>query len=108
MTGNNPFFSFSVLYDGQPLSFGLVPEQQLGVQPYGFVDTQWVWNRNSQPGVDPLQVTSVGAGARFGWADKARLDLTLAVPLRDAGRTQSGDVRLLMSLTMRLVPWGSR
>nr|WP_310523746.1 ShlB/FhaC/HecB family hemolysin secretion/activation protein [Polymorphobacter sp.] len=88
--------------------FGLIPEQQVGVQPYGFVDTQWVWNRNTLPGIDPLQVTSVGAGARFGWADKARLDLTLAVPLRDAGRVQSGDVRLLMSLTMRLVPWGIR
>lgn len=88
--------------------FGLIPEQQVGVQPYGFVDTEWVWNRNSPAGVDPRQVTSVGGGARLGWADKARLDLTLAVPVRDAGRVRSGDVRVLMSLTMRLVPWGTR
>lgn len=94
---------------------GVSIEQQVGVQPFAFVDSQWIWNRNTPAGIDPLKVTSVGAGARFAWADKARLDLTLAVPLRDAGiaagggaRTQNGDVRLLMSLTTRLVPWGNR
>jgi hemolysin activation/secretion protein len=88
---------------------GLLAEPRIGLQPYGFVDSLWVWNRNAPPGRDPQQVTSVGGGARFGWVDRggerARLDLAVAVPLRAAGRTQSGDVRVLMSLTMRLVPW---
>ena len=88
--------------------FDILAEQQVGAQPYAFVDTEWLWNRNLPPGLDQFQVTSVGAGARVAWADKARLDLTLAVPLRDAGRVRSGDVRLLMSLTMRLLPWGTR
>ncbi len=88
--------------------FGILPEYQLGVQPYAFVDTEWVWNRGTPAGLDPLQVTSVGAGARLGWADKARLDVTVAVPVRDAGPVQSGDVRVLVSLTTRLVPWGNR
>jgi hypothetical protein len=30
------------------------------------------------------------------------------VPLRDAGPVQSGDVRVLMTLTTRLIPWGAR
>ncbi len=87
---------------------GLLSQYRVGVQPYAFVDTEWVWNRGTPAGFDPQQVTSVGAGARLGWADKARVDVSLAVPLRDAGRVQSGDVRLLVSLTTRLLPWGDR
>ena len=87
---------------------GILPEYQVGVQPYAFVDTEWVWNRGTLPGLDPLQVTSVGAGARLGWADKGRLDLTVAVPVRDPGPVQGGDVRVLVSLTTRIVPWGNR
>jgi hypothetical protein len=30
------------------------------------------------------------------------------VPVRDAGPTKSGDVRFLMSLTVRLLPWSVR
>jgi hemolysin activation/secretion protein len=97
-------FSTELRYD----QINIAPEAQIGAQPYVFVDTNWVWNRGSPPGVDPLQVVSVGAGARLGWSDKARLDLAVAVPLRDVGPTQSGDVRVLMSLTMRLVPWSLR
>jgi hemolysin activation/secretion protein len=67
-----------------------------------------VWNRNAPAGVDPQQVVSVGAGARFALADKLRLDLAVAVPLLDAGPTKSGDVRLLMSLSARLLPWNAR
>ncbi|MFZ4688375.1 MAG: ShlB/FhaC/HecB family hemolysin secretion/activation protein [Polymorphobacter sp.] len=77
-------------------------------QPYVFVDHSWVWDRNQAAGSQPAQLTSVGAGARVIWAGRARLDLALAVPLRDAGPVQSGDVRVLMSLTTRLLPWGAR
>jgi hypothetical protein len=30
------------------------------------------------------------------------------MPLRDIGPVRSGDVRFLMSLTVRLLPWGVR
>lgn len=97
-------FSTELRYD----RFGILPEFDIGAQPYVFVDTQWVWNRNSPAGTDPQQVTSVGGGARLGWSDKARLDVLVALPVRDAGPTQSGDVRFLMSLTVRLLPWSTR
>jgi hemolysin activation/secretion protein len=88
--------------------FGILPKYQVGVQPYAFVDTEWLWNRGTPSGFDPQQLTSVGAGTRISWADKARLDVTVAVPVRDVGPVQSGDVRVLVSLTTRLVPWGNR
>ncbi|MFZ4688426.1 MAG: ShlB/FhaC/HecB family hemolysin secretion/activation protein [Polymorphobacter sp.] len=97
-------FSTELRYD----RFGIFPEYEIGAQPYAFVDTEWVWNRGTPPGFDPQQVTSVGGGARIGWSDKARLDLSVAVPLRDAGPVKSGDVRFLMSLSMRLLPWSAR
>ncbi len=88
--------------------FNLVAKADIFMAPFVFVDTAWVWNRYSPAGLDPQRLTSIGAGAHLGWADKMRLDLTVAVPLRDAGLTRSGDVRLLMSLTTRFVPWSSR
>jgi hemolysin activation/secretion protein len=77
-------------------------------QPYAFLDHSWVWDRNRAAGTQPQQLTSIGAGARVIWAGRARLDFAVAVPLRDAGPVQSGDVRVLMSLTTRLLPWGAR
>jgi hemolysin activation/secretion protein len=97
-------FSTELRYD----QINIDRDMQIGAQPYVFVDSNWVWNRNSPPGVDPLQVVSIGAGARAGWSDKARLDLAVAMPLRDFGPVRSGDVRFLMSLTVRLLPWGVR
>jgi hemolysin activation/secretion protein len=86
----------------------LLPAYGIGAQPYAFVDAEWVWNRNTPAGTNPQQVTSVGAGARVGVSDKLRFDVAVAVPLKDAGATKSGDVRLLMSLTARLIPWRGR
>jgi hemolysin activation/secretion protein len=97
-------FSTELRYD----QINIDRDMQIGAQPYVFVDSNWVWNRGSPPGVDPLQVVSIGAGARAGWSDKARLDLAVAMPLRDFGPVRSGDVRFLMSLTVRLLPWGVR
>jgi hemolysin activation/secretion protein len=94
-------FSTELRYD----RITLASKYDFGAQPYAFVDTEWVWNRGSAAGIGPQQVTSVGGGARAGWSDKARLDLSVAVPLRDAGPVKSGDVRVLMSLTVRLLPW---
>ena len=98
-------FATELRYD----RLGLLGRNEIGVQPYAFLDTLWVWNRNSPAGRDPEQLASIGAGARVGWSDRARLDLTLAVPLRHAGPpgigTDAGDVRVLVSLTTRLLPW---
>jgi hemolysin activation/secretion protein len=97
-------FAAEVRYD----RIAVLPRQNIAMQPYAFVDTAWVWNRNSPAGQDPQTVTSVGGGARLAWSNRARLDLSVAVPLRDAGTVRSGDVRVLMSLTTRFVPWRTR
>lgn len=80
----------------------------IAAEPYAFIDSAWVWNRYSAPGVDPQQISSVGAGMRLTWNDRARLDLNIAVPTRSAGAIRAGDVRILLNLTTRLIPWGNR
>jgi hemolysin activation/secretion protein len=88
--------------------FRLGSSSRVSTQPYGFVDNAWVWNRYGPAGSNPQKLSSVGAGVRVALADRARLDLTLAVPTRTSGAVRAGDVRFLMSLTMRLVPWSTR
>jgi hemolysin activation/secretion protein len=79
----------------------------LVMQPFVFVDSAWVWNRNTSG--DPQKLTSVGGGVRTSFANRMRLDLTLAVPTKRAGlQAERGDTRILMSLTTRLFPWKAR
>ena len=75
------------------------------VQPYAFFDAAWVWNNDD--GLSGSQsLYSAGAGVRASYGDRARIDAVLAVPLKRAGfQTERGDVRFLISLTTRLVPW---
>jgi hemolysin activation/secretion protein len=87
----------------------------LALQPYGFVDVAWVWNKDrpafsAYPGQnDPLRLTSAGAGVRATYGDLGRLDVALAFPLEKAGLlTRKPDPRLLVSLTTRLLPWTRR
>jgi hemolysin activation/secretion protein len=73
-------------------------------QPYGFYDSARVWNRGVGGGSDTLY--SVGGGARGAISDRLNFDATLAVPLKDAGLLgQKGDVRFLITITARLLPW---
>lgn len=79
------------------------------VQPFAFVDAAWVWNKDRPGDVDPQRLLSVGGGVRSSFSDRARLDLTVALPTRAAGlQTRKGDVRFLLSFTMKLLPWGKR
>jgi hemolysin activation/secretion protein len=91
------------------------PKAQNGFafQPYVFLDKAWVWNVNRafRLGPDQADLTSAGIGVRAAYGSHARLDMTLAKPLEraglvtGAGRPEKGDVRLLMSLTTKLIPW---
>ena len=82
---------------------------KLAAQPYLFVDAGWAWSRGLGPaGVNPVSLVSAGAGGRLVFSDRARLDLAGAVALKDAGPTRAGDVRLLVTLTTRLLPWRTR
>jgi hemolysin activation/secretion protein len=79
------------------------------IQPFAFFDAAWVWNEDRlfpPYGRDPERLFSAGGGVRAAWGDHARLDAVLAAPLRRAGlQAAKGDVRFLMSLTVKLLPW---
>lgn len=73
-------------------------------QPYGFVDLGIVWNKvDAFP--DPQRLWSAGAGLRAAWGQRARLDVTLAAPLNRTLLQPDRDVRLLVTLSTRLLPW---
>ncbi|MET0371650.1 MAG: ShlB/FhaC/HecB family hemolysin secretion/activation protein [Sphingobium sp.] len=76
----------------------------LVLQPFVFIDAARVWNR----GTGGETLLSVGGGVRASYAERFRLDLTLAVPTRRVGlQTEREDPRLLVSFTTRLWPWPS-
>lgn len=86
--------------------FSPLKATDLVLQPFVFVDAAWVWNKHV-PG-DPQQLTSVGGGVRSSFANRFRLDLTLAVPTKRAGfQADRGDVRFLVSFTTKLYPWSN-
>ncbi|WP_336950661.1 ShlB/FhaC/HecB family hemolysin secretion/activation protein [Sphingobium aromaticivastans] len=76
-------------------------------QPFVFFDAAWMWHQSANfAGLDPQKLYSAGGGVRATWDNHARLDLTLATPLRKAGfQTERGGTRLLFSITTQLVPW---
>jgi hemolysin activation/secretion protein len=87
-------------------------------QPFAFFDGARVWNqdRRSPFPRDPQSLFSAGAGLRARWGDHARLDAYAAAPLTSISyyadpaaqtglRRVKGDVRMLMSLTVNLLPW---
>jgi hemolysin activation/secretion protein len=90
----------------------LAPESRnaLVVQPYTFLDAAWVWNRRAGNVIrEHDRLLSAGGGLRVAWGDHARADFLLAAPLRrPETQTRRGDVRLLMSITTRLMPWNIR
>ena len=84
----------------------LMARSNLLVQPYVFGDAAWVWNRDV-PG-DPEHLKSAGGGARAELGDRLRIDAAVAVPLEKAGVPgRRGDIRFLLTITSRLLPWRS-
>ena len=74
-------------------------------QPFVFLDSAWVWDKNAAG--DPYRLTSVGGGVRVNWDDRARIDLIVAVPThRPSVLAARGDTRVLLSVTTNLWPWG--
>lgn len=91
--------------------FKLQPKsrQHVAVQPFAFFDAARVWNKDrlAPPYANGRQnLYSAGGGINVAWGNKAQLSLYAAAPLSTAGLlTRKGDVRLLMSLTAKLIPW---
>lgn len=87
----------------------LIPRKRDGIalQGYGFLDAAWIWNEDSNfAGQGPQKLVSAGGGARIAFGSRATLDVGAAVPLRRAGPFNlKPDTRILMNLTVRLLPW---
>lgn len=79
--------------------------KDLALQPFGFFDMGVVWNRDPGMPRGHQELYSVGGGLRAAWGDQARVDLTMAVPLKRAPLQPDRDVRLLFSVTTKLLPW---
>ncbi|WP_254912941.1 ShlB/FhaC/HecB family hemolysin secretion/activation protein [Novosphingobium sp. B 225] len=78
-------------------------------QPFAFLDTAWAWTNDGGFTPDPRHVWSAGGGVRARWGDHADVNLTVAAPLGKAGtQTALGDVRVLFTITTRLVPWQTK
>jgi hemolysin activation/secretion protein len=78
-------------------------QSKLTLQPYVFGDAAWVWNKNDGVGAEHLK--SAGGGIRAELGDRFRLDGNVAVPLEKTGfDNRKGDVRLLVTLTTRILP----
>jgi hemolysin activation/secretion protein len=78
-------------------------------EPFVFLDLAKAWVDDSIGAPDPRRVVSAGGGVRARWGDRVDLGLTVAVPLERAGfQTTKGDVRVLFTVTTRLLPWGEQ
>ena len=95
---------------GAELRYGsAVPEgiDKFAVQPFLFTDAAWAWNEDpSRRPLNPDRLWSAGGGVRFAYGGGMQGNLTVAVPLeRPDLAPDRGDVRVLFSLTARLLPW---
>ena len=79
----------------------------VAVQPYAFFDVAHVSQEDpSQAAIGDDELVSVGGGVRLTHGRGVQGDLTLAVPLKRTNlQTVRNDVRLLFSITTRLLPW---
>lgn len=81
----------------------------MALQPFVFIDAAWAWTNDRGLTNDPQRLVSAGGGIRARWGDHADANLTIAAPLEKAGgQTRRGDVRVLFTLTARLVPWNRK
>ncbi|MEQ1724388.1 MAG: ShlB/FhaC/HecB family hemolysin secretion/activation protein [Sphingopyxis sp.] len=84
----------------------LVPQTRraLALQPFVFFDAAWVWNKDTAfAGISPQHITSAGGGVRLAWGDRARIDVTVAEPLRRVGIPPArAATRVLISFTTQL------
>ncbi len=73
----------------------------VAIQPFAFVDAAWVWNDDPTfTGRSPERLVSMGGGARITYGNRARIDLTVAQPLRQTFfETRRSPLRFLISLT---------
>jgi hemolysin activation/secretion protein len=79
-------------------------------QFYGFTDASRVWNKDALTiPASAQRLISAGGGVRLAYGERVNLDIGGAFPLRKAGaQTRRADARLLVNLTIKLLPWTRR
>jgi hemolysin activation/secretion protein len=76
-------------------------------EPFVFADWAKAWIDDKRINPDPRALLSAGAGVRARWGNQLDLGLTFAAPLKRAGyQLERSDPRLLLTLAVRLLPWG--
>lgn len=101
--------AFGVAYEVRYGSLYPRATDAFAFEPFVFLDLAKAWVDDALAAPDPRRVVSAGGGVRARWGDRVDLGLTLAVPLERAGfQTTKGDVRVLATATVRLLPWGEQ
>lgn len=92
----------------RPSAFTLGKLQNTFLRPYLFADVARIWNKNPDFIAGPARgLLSLGGGIRVDVSDRARIDGTVAVPTETWGFKTDRDVRFLITLTTRLLPWST-
>ena len=82
--------------------------KSVSFQPFAFIDIAKAWIDDAIA-PDPRGLASAGGGIRGKWGDQADFSLTVAKPLRRTQfQAEKGDVRVLFTISSRLIPWGRR
>ena len=81
--------------------------KDFAVEALGFYDHVELWNLDTNNFEKRRTLRSVGGGVRATWGSRVRLDLVYAKPLDKALAidTEKPGGRLLLSLTVRALPW---
>lgn len=79
----------------------------VAIQPYAFLDAGWAWINNGGLTPDPRRAISAGGGLRARWGNRFDANIVAAFPVDRSNflYPQQDDVRVLFTLTARLVPW---
>lgn len=87
----------------------IAPEgpKDVALQPFVFTDFAFAWNEDpSRIPLNPDRLWSAGGGVRAAFGSSMQGEAFLAVPLEQPDfALQRGDVRFMVSLTARLLPW---
>jgi hemolysin activation/secretion protein len=79
----------------------------VAIQPYAFLDAGWAWTNNNALTPDPRRAISAGGGLRARWGNHIDANVVAAFPVdrSNFAYPQQDDVRILFTVTARLVPW---